>query len=830
MSAGAPWSVKGIDPKAREVAKDLARRSGMTLGEWLNHMILEDDLPEEVTAESQLSARLYRPAPDAWRPRTESDTSQDFARIAASLDRLTDRIESAETRAGLAINGVEHSVRQALARIDAAEREQHSQTARLEGLLSEGSAQQSYLGERLRRLEAQPTGPRSTEVLKALEQRLTRIEPEVVVETVLLRLGDRLADAEARTTAALNDLKSAMSALDRRLSLAEQGSSAEAEVKFEALAQVLSHRVEALRAEVADKLAASAGPQVEKRLAEMGAHIREAEERTAHAVEEMGRKVLGMAEAVGRKLEEVDQRGAEAIDQVGSEVARIASAVEQRLGRAEQTQAEAFERLGAELTRVSDSLDGRLTASEQRAAQALEDLGAQVERIRMRAAEAPAAEPVWRVATPETAAQAAEAQPFAMPPGASFGPDLAARSEPEPRAFAEADDPDAVYPPWRRLDLDVPETKVPEGFAPIQDPDEELFADNEGEGVRWPGPQLSTREVIERAQAAARANEIAQGAKAMKKMRAKSGKGGLFRSLTSRPRRGSSAMQTALMVAGGAAFLSVGAAGLVLMQGPKDQDRTAEVAPIGDNPRASVALAPGLASPGAASIQPSPVFAQVRAGVEAGEPGALGKLKALAEAGHAQAQLYLAQLYDAGEAGLPQDPVEARRLTTLAAENGDVRAMHNLGVYYFRGEGGGQDLPTAVKWFEKAAAAGVVESQYNLGLIYESGSGAPKDLERARMWFQRAADRGDADARQALAKLSPKAPAAAPVTPAPAPAATATAAMGPSVNVQQTQKVLARLGYYDGPADGYSNPAYRMALAAYQRDLAPGPRPHVSAR
>ncbi len=53
MSAGAPWSVKGIDPKAREVAKDLARRSGMTLGEWLNRVILDDDVPDEVTAEDR---------------------------------------------------------------------------------------------------------------------------------------------------------------------------------------------------------------------------------------------------------------------------------------------------------------------------------------------------------------------------------------------------------------------------------------------------------------------------------------------------------------------------------------------------------------------------------------------------------------------------------------------------------------------------------------------------------------------------------------------------------------------------------------------------------
>src|ERR1700748_1779998 len=54
MTAGGPWSVKGIDPKAREIAKDLARRSGMTLGEWLNQMILDDS--EEESAERKLAA------------------------------------------------------------------------------------------------------------------------------------------------------------------------------------------------------------------------------------------------------------------------------------------------------------------------------------------------------------------------------------------------------------------------------------------------------------------------------------------------------------------------------------------------------------------------------------------------------------------------------------------------------------------------------------------------------------------------------------------------------------------------------------------------------
>ena len=101
MSAGAPWSVKGIDPKAREVAKDLARRSGMTLGEWLNRVILEDDLPEDLTAETQFTDRLHRTSQSA--PRLSIvPTSPDLARIAFALDRVTDRIEASETRTGLA--------------------------------------------------------------------------------------------------------------------------------------------------------------------------------------------------------------------------------------------------------------------------------------------------------------------------------------------------------------------------------------------------------------------------------------------------------------------------------------------------------------------------------------------------------------------------------------------------------------------------------------------------------------------------------------------------------------------------------------------------------
>jgi localization factor PodJL len=41
MKPGIPWSVKGIEPEARAAAKQAARRAGITLGEWLNSVILD---------------------------------------------------------------------------------------------------------------------------------------------------------------------------------------------------------------------------------------------------------------------------------------------------------------------------------------------------------------------------------------------------------------------------------------------------------------------------------------------------------------------------------------------------------------------------------------------------------------------------------------------------------------------------------------------------------------------------------------------------------------------------------------------------------------------
>src|SRR4029077_18362121 len=74
-AAAAPWSVKGIDPKAREIAKDLARRQGLTLGDWLNRMI-ED------------SAGPGRPAGAIEAAAAAPFAADEFHQLGQTLDRL----------------------------------------------------------------------------------------------------------------------------------------------------------------------------------------------------------------------------------------------------------------------------------------------------------------------------------------------------------------------------------------------------------------------------------------------------------------------------------------------------------------------------------------------------------------------------------------------------------------------------------------------------------------------------------------------------------------------------------------------------------------------
>ncbi|MFG1412405.1 hypothetical protein V5G24_14955 [Xanthobacter sp. VTT E-85241] len=92
-----------------------------------------------------------------------------------------------------------------------------------------------------------------------------------------------------------------------------------------------------------------------------------------------------------------------------------------------------------------------------------------------------------------------------------------------------------------------------------------------------------------------------------------------------------------------------------------------------------------------------------------------------------------------------RDIEQARALYTWAAERGNLRAMHNLGVLASEGVDGKSDWPAAIRWFRMAADLGLRDSQHNLGVIYSRGLGGALDLGEAWKWFALAANQGDSE-------------------------------------------------------------------------------------
>ena len=1050
MTSGAPWSVKGIDPKAREVAKDLARRSGMTLGEWLNSMILEEEGPEEIGSESYFAdpprvfadaaGRNYYETPrhevpkpfiSAMRPELLRESPSRFeapehpadeiGRVTLALDRLTDRIESSEGRTGLAITGVEHSVRDAVSRIESAEREQVAIASRFEGAVQEARGGQAHIAERLRKVEAEAAGPRSAEALRALEQALGRVAnhlyegesrtrqtlmalrervekaeaggsgPTVqAIEDVAHRVGERLSEAESAAAQALESLRASFAGIEGRVDAVEKSGLPGIDQKLEHIAASLTTQVEAARGELTQTLQTETEgrfDRMERKLSEMADQVRLAEQRSAQAIERVGQEVLSVADSLNRRVQSSETRAAESIEQVSGEVSRIAQMVEAKLTRTDTIQAAAMEKLGAEIGRISERLAERIAGAERRSAQAIDDVGEQVARVteklnqrserssddlveRIRLSEERTAKLLEDAREridqrlSETQQQISE-QVTAAPTPNPFEPAASVLGEPEP--FPELSHPTetetrvapatlmqasglttrsgyATPPPLLTVNLPEPAYEPPiiyapepylaesesvtfdaedfavaDGFSAFVEPADEVVpeiqdfdaalepatastlsvaaetddeeqtlfgtAEFEREDAQLeddyvapadilgsiqpelvaasdlvePSQQpLTTREVIEQARAAARAAVENEGKGRKTKRGRSNAEGGktalsIFAIFGKRSKRqASSSLQTALVLVGAAAAVGVGAAGFVLMEGRpggSPPQRVAEAlaaltqnssaskgeadaTPFPATPRVAMALAPTTVPTSAiAAVDLSDRYTKASEAVAQGRPNAVSELKAVAELGHAPAQFYLAKLYEKGDSGVKKNPVEARRWTERAAEGGDRRAMHNLGMAFVEGTGGAKNSTTAAQWFRRAADLGLVDSQFNLASLYEQGLGVSQNAAEAYKWYLIAAKTGDSDARKraeqvkpqltvdarALAERAALAFRATEANPSTTPVLTADLGADAS-SVALAQKALSRLGYYQGPTDGGASPALKMAVAAYQRD------------
>ncbi|WP_127595659.1 peptidoglycan-binding protein [Nitratireductor alexandrii] len=88
-----------------------------------------------------------------------------------------------------------------------------------------------------------------------------------------------------------------------------------------------------------------------------------------------------------------------------------------------------------------------------------------------------------------------------------------------------------------------------------------------------------------------------------------------------------------------------------------------------------------------------------------------------------------------------------------AAQDGDPRAMFEIGNRYQQGRGTDTDMAQAAQWYERSAELGLAPAQYRIGNLYEKGVGVARDLAKAKTWYQLAADQGNASAMHNLAVL-----------------------------------------------------------------------------
>jgi localization factor PodJL len=176
MASTSPWSVKGVDPEAREAAKIAARKAGMTVGQWLNQIIrvaASEQLrnggrnappppppPHYQQPEPQPQQAAYDAPPPGYEPQQAPQgpggynaPAPTMQAIFESIQKLSTRIEAAEMKTTAAIAPLAEQVDHLSHQIDEVKSQTGVSTAPLERAMMR-------LSERLQKVEETRTAPK----------------------------------------------------------------------------------------------------------------------------------------------------------------------------------------------------------------------------------------------------------------------------------------------------------------------------------------------------------------------------------------------------------------------------------------------------------------------------------------------------------------------------------------------------------------------------------------------------------------------------------------------------------------------------------------------
>lgn len=313
-----PWSVKGIDPKARELARERAQRQGVTLGQYLNSLLLEGDSGsfEEIDLSNTFS-RSSSPSGD-----------HDLRRMSQEIDQLAQRLEASTSRSARAVSGIDKSILGLMGKVDLSGKAQLQALERVTRAMGEIESTQTALRSRIDTLETGHGNLPTIDALKALEASLNRLS-----ETVHARTQDQ-NDFHALFDDKVNQVSSKVDdvarSVDAAVANAIRSGSANLTGRVDQIEEKMSsveRRIEAGINKITD-----AATRFELFETKAERAVGDTTWRMERALETTLNRSRAMSKEVLDRVDGIEEKTREAMNSVGDAVARIS----ERLGRAER--------------------------------------------------------------------------------------------------------------------------------------------------------------------------------------------------------------------------------------------------------------------------------------------------------------------------------------------------------------------------------------------------------------------------------------------------------------------------------------------------------------
>jgi hypothetical protein len=219
MKPGIPWSVKGIEQQARVAAKQAARQSGMTIGEWLNSVIMES-----ADGNDDLERRYRRPP---YRPRQAHGAEQgDGEEVTLRLEEIADQLHDmarhdSDTALARPMGPEDETqLRAIIERLDAHE---HNTSSALGAMQEQLEQVSQRLGGEAGQPPTAPQRPDDVPGYRALEGALRNIIEHIEISETRTR--DSIRSLQERLTqpsGELNDLSEVQQAEQRLRGLVEE--------------------------------------------------------------------------------------------------------------------------------------------------------------------------------------------------------------------------------------------------------------------------------------------------------------------------------------------------------------------------------------------------------------------------------------------------------------------------------------------------------------------------------------------------------------------------------------------------------------------------------